>query len=90
MNVVFLVIPYQLLAVTPVSGTGAVFQHLAVDVADGIQSHFRRRQVGLSDVQVKHVHTALLGGIGQRSELTDGRSGHLCPADGYDWHILFS
>ena len=68
---VLVVIPHQFLAQRPVTVARTVFQHLAVYVAQRIQSLLRRRQIGLADVQMIYLDSAAFGGIGQRYQLAD-------------------
>lgn len=43
-----------------------VFKHLAVDVAQRFQTDLGGRQIGLTDVEVVHMHAAGFGGIAER------------------------
>src|SRR3712207_9219126 len=70
-DVVFGVIPHQLLAIAGITCARTVFQYRAVDVAYGVNRGFRSRQIGLADIQMKHMDSPLLGCIGQRSQLSD-------------------
>ena len=76
-DVILCVVVHQLLAITAIPLRRAVFQNLAVDVLDSIQCHLRSRQVWLSDVQMIHLHTALLSVFSQWSQLADRRTRHL-------------
>ena len=69
---VLLIILHQLGPVAQIALAGTVFQYLAVDVSDGIDGRSGCRQVGLSDIQMINMDTALLGCVGQGSELPDG------------------
>ena len=77
LDLVLLVVRHELFAQRAVAVAGAVFEHLAVDVLQGLESHLGGRQVGLSDVQVVDFRTACRGGFGQRHEFADGRGRHL-------------
>ena len=66
----------QLFAQRPVAVAGAVFQHGAVYLLQGVQPHLRRGQIGLADVEMIDLHAAGLGGLGQRKEFSNRRLGH--------------
>ena len=80
------IISHKFLAIASVSGTGAIFQHFTVDVAYRVNRGLRSGQIRLSDVQVKHMDSALLGSVCQRSQFSDRRCRHLVSANGYGWH----
>ena len=71
-DMVLLIILHQLGPVAQIALAGTVFQYLAVDVSDGIDGRSGCRQVRLSDIQMINMDTALLGCVGQGSELPDG------------------
>ena len=64
-----------------VAVAGAVFQNLAVDVFQGFEALFRRRQIGLADVQVVNLRSPGAGGVGQRNEFAYRRGRHLLGAE---------
>ena len=57
-----------------------VFERLAFDVFEFVQSYLRRRQIGLTDVQMMNVDTTTFGGVCQRSKFPDRRCGQNLPA----------
>ena len=87
-DVVLLVVADQLFAIAQIALAGAVLQDAAVDVPDGVDGRLGRRQVWLTDVQVVDVYSAVLGGVGQGSQLADGRLGHLNASYGNLWHLF--
>ena len=89
LDVVLIVIPHQLLAIAAVACTGTVLQYLTVNIADGVNRDLRRRQVGLSDIEVEYMDAPLLGCICQGSQLSDRRCGHLHSANRNCWHEFF-
>ncbi len=86
MDVVLGIVAHQLLTVAAVAGTGTVLQHRAIDVAYRLNGFIGRRQVGLTNIQMIYVYSTLFGRIGQRSQLADGRSGHLHSPYRDVWH----
>ena len=77
LDIIAIVVTHQFLQIAGITLRGAVFQHLAVHMLQGLQTFLGSMQVGLTDVQVIHFDTTLLGVGGKRSQLTDGRSRHL-------------
>ena len=86
-DIILRVITHQFLAVAQVALRGRIFQNVAVDALQCRQPFSWGRQVGLANVQMIDLCTALLGCHGQRSELAYGRFGHLYAAKGYVWHF---
>ena len=72
-----------------IARAGTVLQHLTVNIANGVNRDLRRRQVGLSDIEVEYMGAPLLGCICQRSQLSDRRCGHLHSANRNCWHEFF-
>ena len=60
-DIEFLVVSNQFLAIAAIALTWAVFQNLSVDILDGIDGDLRRWQVGLSDVEMVNVDSSALG-----------------------------
>jgi hypothetical protein len=60
----------------------------AVNVPDGIDSNLRCSQVGLPDIQMKHLDSLCFGIIRIGYQFTDGGIGHYSTALGYMWHNL--
>ena len=57
-----------------------VFEHLAVDVAQGLESLRGCGHVGLADVEFVDRDAAAFGGAGRAGKTAYGRGGHLEPA----------
>ena len=89
LNAKLIIVAHQFPAVAEIALARAVFQNTAVDIANGIQCLRRRRQVGLSDIEMIHMHTTLLGSISQRSQFADGRLRHFKPSYRYLWHYKY-
>ena len=70
----------------------AVFQHTVAGrkflggLSQSLQSTLRGLDVGLADVEVIHMDTAFLGGIGKRNKFTDSRLRQIQTFFGYLWH----
>ena len=75
-NIILFIISNQLLAITAISLTRAIFQHRTIDITDRIECRSRSGKVGLTDIQVIHMNSSLFGSIGQWSQLPDRGSGH--------------
>ena len=80
LGVVLIVIPHQLLAIAAVACTGTVLQYLTVNIADGVNRDLRRRQVGLSDIEVEYMDAPVcLADLPTGSQLSDRRAGISIP-----------
>ena len=75
-NIILFIISNQLLAITAISLTRAIFQHRTIDITDRIKCRSRSGKVGLTDIQVIHMNSSLFCSIGQWSQLPDRGSGH--------------
>ena len=67
-------------AVAFVAGTVAVFEDFEIEVADGVEGHFGRFDVGLADVEVVDFYPFFLCSLGIWHEFPDRRSRHLLSA----------
>ena len=70
----------------------AVFQHTVAGrkflggLSQSLQSTLWSLDVGLADVEMIHMDTAFLGGIGKRNKFTDSRLWQIQTFFGYLWH----
>ena len=85
-DVIFLIITHQFLAIAAVSLAGTIFQNGTVNITNRIKGRSRSRQGGLTDIQVIHMNSSLFCSIGQRCQFANWRCGHLVSSDGYYWH----
>ena len=91
LDVVLIVIPHRF-AIAAITGTGTVLQYLTVNITDDVNRDLRRRQVGLSDIEVEYMD-ALLGCICQGASFLIGDAGISIPRIeivGMSFYIILS
>ena len=75
-DIVFRVIVHQFFAIAYITLRGRVLQNLTVYLLQGVKAYLWCGQIRLSNVQVIHLGTSLLGGCSQWCEFPDRRLGH--------------
>ena len=85
-DVVFFVIACQFFSIDFKALARTIFQHLTVNMTQNVQSLLRGWEVGLSDIQVVNVNSALFGSRRKRSQLPNGGCWHINGTLRYMWH----
>ena len=86
LDVILVIILCKFLSIAEITLRWRIFEHLTVNILEGIKSTLRGRQVGLTDIEVINFGATGLGCSCQRCQLTDWRFGHFKSANRNFWH----